>query len=375
MVNDRDDKEEGEYHFSDDDEVSYEVEPESSQQAATPGEPKQSLLARLNQSKRIIISAVVFLVLVFVVYKMVAPPTAPVESTDINAAPPVVQAVAKTPPQPPVAQQQQAAVSAAPASVVQPPPVPPVTQPVQATQQIAPVAPATNVVQGSNEVVVPSTTSVSAPPVPSTSPMVSQPSVIPSTQAIVVPRTPSTTQPQTTVPNVVTMPTVIPVQPSTVTTYSQTTTPAVTTGVTDMTTENQRLISQLQADYTQKLNEFAAQNKTLQDQMQILSTRVASMESQMNQLVQALTRQDTGAAPATTTGYAPREIEAKQLYSVQAIIPGRAWLKADNGETLTVAEGDVIKGLGRVTKIDPYNGVVEINTGNKVVSLSYGSGS
>ena len=61
------------------------------------------------------------------------------------------------------------------------------------------------------------------------------------------------------------------------------------------------------------------------------------------------------------------------IYSVQAIIPGRAWLKSEAGDTVTVAEGDMLKGLGRITKIDPYDGVVEIDTGNKIISLSYGT--
>jgi hypothetical protein len=59
-------------------------------------------------------------------------------------------------------------------------------------------------------------------------------------------------------------------------------------------------------------------------------------------------------------------------YSVQAIIPGRAWLKSDSGDTVTVAEGDMLRGYGRVTKIDPYDGIVNIDTGGKVVTLSYG---
>ncbi len=59
---------------------------------------------------------------------------------------------------------------------------------------------------------------------------------------------------------------------------------------------------------------------------------------------------------------------------MQAIIPGRAWLKSDSGDTVTVAEGDLLKGYGRVTKIDPYDGVVTIDNGNRIVTLSYGSG-
>lgn len=71
---------------------------------------------------------------------------------------------------------------------------------------------------------------------------------------------------------------------------------------------------------------------------------------------------------------APMKVmEPKVIYTVQAIIPGRAWLKSETGETVTVAEGDVLKNYGRVTKIDPYDGVVDIDTGNKMITLSYGT--
>ncbi len=65
-------------------------------------------------------------------------------------------------------------------------------------------------------------------------------------------------------------------------------------------------------------------------------------------------------------------VEPKIAFTVQAIIPGRAWLKSDSGDTVTVAEGDALKGIGRITKIDPYDGIVQIDTGRKVVTLSYG---
>src|SRR5579885_1312046 len=93
MANDRDEKfeghEESEYHFSDE-EVSYEVEPEVSKQTqGGGGNLKQNIMARLTSSKRMLISLGVFLVLVFVVYKMVAP-TSTAPSTAITT-PPVAQ--------------------------------------------------------------------------------------------------------------------------------------------------------------------------------------------------------------------------------------------------------------------------------------------
>jgi hypothetical protein len=69
-----------------------------------------------------------------------------------------------------------------------------------------------------------------------------------------------------------------------------------------------------------------------------------------------------------------KPVEARTTYIVQAIIPGRAWLKSESGDTVTVAEGDLLKDYGRVTKIDPYDGVVDIDTGTKILVLSYGTG-
>jgi intracellular multiplication protein IcmG len=138
---------------------------------------------------------------------------------------------------------------------------------------------------------------------------------------------------------------------------------------------SERLVGQLQGQYTQQYNEFSNQTRAVQDQIQALTARVSVIESQLNQLIQALTKRNAGAslnAPTRLEQPQTQATEAKIAYNVQAIIPGRAWLKSDSGETLTVAEGDSIKGVGRVTKIDPYDGVVEINTGNKSVSLSYG---
>ena len=47
-------------------------------------------------------------------------------------------------------------------------------------------------------------------------------------------------------------------------------------------------------------------------------------------------------------------------------------VESESGETVTVAEGDALKGYGRIAKIDPYDGVVMIDTGTRTISLSYG---
>ena len=357
MLNERDDDkyeatEESEYHFSDE-EANYEVEDELTKQPSSPEGEKLSVMDRLTRSKRMLISLGVFAALIAIVYKMVSPTSAP--STDITAAsPPQVPAVAQV--SPPIS-----------TPINQPAPPPAVISP-------PPVAAPANLAAQPNTVSLP--------------PAVQPPVQAEATQAIQAPAGANNAvqasipgQPNTTV--VTSLPAVIPVQ-STAPAYANQVPAQATQPVSAeaaLIAENERAMSQLQSQYTQQYNNFVSQNKQAQEQMQALSARVSAMENQLNQLVQALTKrsQDTSMVSPPPVSAAPLpqsqpSLEAKIAYNVQAIIPGRAWLKADNGEMITVAEGDVIKNVGRVIRIDPYDGVVEINTGNRAVSLSYGNG-
>lgn len=327
MLNDQGDKyeghEDGEYHFSDEETVSYEVENDPSK-VTTNSTSGESFMNKVTRSKRMLISLAVFLVLVFVVYKMVSPTTE-------NAAVGDIAAVSDIPTRPMTQQpQQQSAAAVAPQPVQQQP----VAQ-VQAPEQQAMMAPQQQPMQAA----------------PIAQPM--------------------NTQPTNVMPQQVTENIPVPTQaggyPANVPVVGQVPTSAPIT--------NEQVINQMQNEYEQRANEYANQNKALQDQLQALNSRVAMMETQMTQMVQALTSRQSQTAMETTPAQPPVvEAAPRVAYSVQAIIPGRAWLRSDNGETVTVAEGDMVKQLGRVTKIDPYDGVVEVSTGNKIISLSYGNG-
>jgi hypothetical protein len=141
----------------------------------------------------------------------------------------------------------------------------------------------------------------------------------------------------------------------------------------------------LQAQATQKLADATAQNDEMRNRIQELNTRLSNLEVSLREVtvllqnsqkaaqrsanLQQNTNNNTDVMPPAPT---PMAAAPKSIYTVQAIIPGRAWLKADSGDTVTVAEGDVLKDFVRITKIDPYDGVVEIDTGSKVITLSYG---
>lgn len=358
MLNEQENKYDGsddsEYHFSDD-EVGYETEADAAKPVVVA--PEKNPLANLTQSKRMLISLGVFLGLVFVVYKMVSPSTT-APSTDITpattTAPMTTQAPsmpAPTPAAPVAPAATMPAVMAAPQPTMNAAP----TEAAAPVEQPAPApAEATPGVQQA---------SMTAPP--SMGDVVNQMATAAGQAAAAMP--PALIAAQTAAQTPVTN---TPLANS------------LDNRAAQVSATNEQLLAQLQADYAQRLADYQAQNKALQDQVQTLNNRVAGMETEMSQLVQTLTKafQNNGGDATTADASAPDSAAApvagpdiKLPYSVQAIIPGRAWLRADNGDTLTVTEGDVIKDVGQVSKIDPYNGIVEIKVGNKTVTLSYGN--
>lgn len=371
MQNDRDEKyegqEESEYHFSDE-EVNYEVEPGSTEEpiagpAKETSAPVTKTTAQGIPRSKMLLSLGIFLVLFMVVYKMVAP-SSQTPSTDITPAAPVATAT-KT--MAPVANTKMPAQPTTMAAKAMPAMAPAVTAQSPAPQAVAPAQ-----MQAAATVNMPS------------------PVATPAQTAA-----PSTTQ-QMPASDLASMPSMIPVQPTMPTVPSQVNVqqgqavtvgqPAIDAKLAALAAENDKKVDQLQTEYSQKLSNYQIQNKALEEQLQTLSIRITTLESQLNQLMQVLSRTQSANAPAPAAVQPGQSLmspppplpstveQIKTSLNVQAIIPGRAWLKSENGETLTVAEGDSIKDFGRVTKIDPYDGVVEINTGNKIISLSYGTG-
>ena len=102
--------------------------------------------------------------------------------------------------------------------------------------------------------------------------------------------------------------------------------------------------------------------------------------SQLTQVVKALTEQvaelqaarqaikadaadrarRSGQAAAGSTQKAPH---VSQTMTIHAIIPGRAWIRTQDGKTLSVAEGDMLGQFGKVLKIDAATGSVLTSSG------------
>lgn len=339
MANDRNDQydgqDEGEYHFSDENAV-YE-DTETTRVADATG-AKVSPLTAVNKYRRLLIAMGVFIALMFIVYKVIAP-NQPSDLTISQAQPATSPAKPMTPPAPVVA-------VSPPASLVTPPATPPAqpeTPAAPAQVAAAPAAPAA---------VTPADQAAMA--LLTTPPPPAQP-----TAPVIASSQPAVAQPQ---------------QPGTqggVVQYDAN--KDINDKIAFLEQQNAKLTNVMQIEYAQRITDSENQAAAAQAKLKELSSRVANMEATLTQLTQAL--QGTLPVRSSSSSGMPSTGPAvtKPLYSVQAIIPGRAWLKSEAGETVTVAEGDVLREYGRVTKIDPYDGFVSIDTGNKVINLSYGT--
>lgn len=441
MRNDRDDdkydsSENSEYHFSDD---SYEVDANAAKQQSAGSDVTVDKSAK---SKRMYISLGVFLVLVVVVYKMVVPSSTQ-PSLDINhqtasnapatpaknAATPTVaanqQAVPSNPvipvqsapaaqqPTAPTSQQQQQLdamqkvlqaqqANAAAQNAGQMP-----AQPQNAGPAMASNAPTAQQAANNMQQMINQTAQAAAAPAPQQAPAITASGTAQVGEGVVTIGQPGQA-PQSTQAAPVQMPAGnnqmstgnLPAS-NAVTTNSSPVNQAIDASGAMMNSQINSASAAAEADTARRMAEFQNQNKNLQDQVQLMNSRMALIESQMNQLVQTLTQQyqNSNAGlpsfnPAQQSS-APQPAQQQQIppssmlnpqpipdvasapthlpYNVQAIIPGRAWLRSSTGDTITVAENDDIKGIGRVTKIDPYDGIVTIDVHGKPVSLSYGN--
>jgi len=125
-----------------------------------------------------------------------------------------------------------------------------------------------------------------------------------------------------------------------------------------------------------KIASLNAENFKLAAEYQQLSEKVNKLSNQIDKLTSAVEDQSQSIMSLSIRKeYHPRSAPRKQVarqhyikYFVKALIPGRAWLIAENGSTLTIRAGSVIPGYGVVTMVDVSKGRVLTNSG-KVIAF------
>lgn len=114
------------------------------------------------------------------------------------------------------------------------------------------------------------------------------------------------------------------------------------------------------------------QNSTqnLQASMDSVNTQLSQLNATLAVLTDKIQAQENKIV-ASKKKVKPRVITApkivkQELYYVLAIVPGRAWLKGSNGDTITVGAGTEIPGHGRVVNIDSQLGYVTTDSGSVI---------
>ncbi|MAZ78042.1 MAG: hypothetical protein CMF39_05135 [Legionellaceae bacterium] len=131
--------------------------------------------------------------------------------------------------------------------------------------------------------------------------------------------------------------------------------------------ESQKSIVQLRQMQTQTQQHLASVDQSLQqvsNQLSVVATQVGKLSAQM----QALQAEKSHEAQLKAEMKKKQDAvtRAKLNYFVQAVIPGRAWLKSPNGQSLTVTVGDTIPAYGQVLSIDSYSGSVVTSSGHVI---------
>lgn len=149
--------------------------------------------------------------------------------------------------------------------------------------------------------------------------------------------------------------------------------------------ENAGLKQQLEAltsSSKQQIDDLKAAQDASQGQVSNLKNQVSDLNTQLDTVSQNL--QSVSGKLSAMQARAAKErawrAQAKarhdaalrhdKRYFVEAVIPGRAWLKAKDGSTVTVAVGDKLPGYGKILSINPYSGVVMTSQGRLPYGIS-----
>lgn len=120
----------------------------------------------------------------------------------------------------------------------------------------------------------------------------------------------------------------------------------------------------------------------ISNQITVINANMANLESKIeglsqvimqisekikaHEMEQAKVQQMMKSRPKSSAPIARKASKTLLRYYIQAVIPGRAWLIATNGSTLTVSEGTMISGYGTVKLIDPRQGRVLTSSGQVI---------
>ncbi|EHL29527.1 type IVB secretion system protein IcmG/DotF [Legionella drancourtii] len=138
----------------------------------------------------------------------------------------------------------------------------------------------------------------------------------------------------------------------------------------------------------QKVDSIEANQQNVQSQVSSINEQVGNVNNNVNNLTSQISRLNQTITDLTTQlnrqseeinvlmertkpkpirrMMRPRQFLQANIYYINAVIPGRAWLIGTNGSTLTVREGTKIAGYGVVKLIDSMEGRILTSSGRVI---------
>jgi intracellular multiplication protein IcmG len=136
------------------------------------------------------------------------------------------------------------------------------------------------------------------------------------------------------------------------------------------------IVEQNQNNLQSRFEEIKAQSLSvnnnltqLMEKINELSQKVTSLATTVDEQSQAIISMKQRSVSEHKIKVVKKPIYKPQQYleyNVQAVIPGRAWLIANNGSTKTVRKGSMLPGYGIVTIIDAIQGRVMTSSGKMI---------
>lgn len=107
---------------------------------------------------------------------------------------------------------------------------------------------------------------------------------------------------------------------------------------------------------------------SLQDALGNLNATLGDLSQKMTEAVDKANAKPV--RPVVKPQVAPEP--PKPVYTIRAMVPGRAWLQANDGQSITVVDGDTVPPYGTVQDIDVNGGQVVLSDGT-LIGYNYNS--
>src|SRR5262249_21743286 len=132
-------------------------------------------------------------------------------------------------------------------------------------------------------------------------------------------------------------------------------------GLKEDSLNNANNLNQLQSQVSQltsALSQSRSQQQQLSQSVMLLATQVQQLTAQVRVLSQPKPVKVAAPAPVVKKPEAPAI-----TFQLRAVVPGRAWIVASDGQSQSVAVGDHVQQYGVVQSIDADAGVVITTSG------------